>query len=864
MVSFTDDTLTYTPQDFNYSLFDTTHSTPTGSVYDYYQWVSRGRLKVLGQVVAKVRLPHDRAYYGSNSWGLSLSASPQNMWGAIRDALMKCDSLVNWSDFDNDHDGYVDMLWLLHAGFGGEAGRSRNDFWSLTSRMSAGWLYGGAYETPQLVPGSTTQHMRVDRFSSVPEISAFHPTQHSEIGVFCHEFGHALGLPDLYDTSQLGGAANVGPGNWSLMSTGGYGTNGYTPERPAHLDAWSMLFLGWTSSIQPSEDALLTLPPIEDTGPVVQFWFQGEANPEHFLIENRQRLDYDQYMPNPGLLVYHVDDATIGSRLVSNRVNTGLTPGIQVVEADGGYAMTQGLNRGDPGDPFPGSTGNTSLDDETSPSTRTFAGAFTNIGISDITPLGTSMRFQLNVRAPGWLGIEDHTDASFNPVGFSGAGTSVVCDTFGTMDAVQSENRAGIPQIILRERRQGVWETPVQVSASPTGADEPTLASLPGGDIAVAWRDVRGGSPRIFYRARVRGAWSAEQAVGGIAVNSFLPAISSDPQGWVYLAWLTAVKGRPTVEFMRFTYASPFGTAAAITDTSAYPDAPVMAAAPDGRAYVIWSDRGVNPQTLRFSRFEADSGVSTPATLVPIDGSSQLSVCAAVDSRQQLHVLWQEIGDGDAALHYQRRTPSTIPLRDTTIEMQGNGILNPTFAVDPQGGVHFAYETTIDGTQEIRYKHWTDDHGWDFGSTEVTRPSDGGSRQPRLAAFSPGDVSVLFTGYPSSSARFMTRDRRLEGVPLTAAPGVIATTPLAFAIGPNPLRAGASFEMRGSIALSAGHPTVDLYDLAGRRLATLKSSGEGGAWRLRVDGSITSTWPPGLYFARVRGQSGMARLVVLR
>ena len=863
MVSFTDDTLTYTPQNFNVALFDTTHATPTGSVYDYYQWVSRGRLKVVGQVVATVRLPHDRVYYGSNSWGLSLDSSPQNMWGAVRDALMKCDSLVSWSDFDLDHDGYVDMLWLLHAGVGGEAGRSRNDFWSLTSRMSGGWLYGGAYVTPQLVPGSTTQHMRIDRFSSVPEISTFHPPQRSEIGVFCHEFGHALGLPDLYDTSALGGAANVGPGNWSLMSTGAYGTNGGTPERPSHLDAWSMLFLGWTTSIRPAEDALLTLPPIEETGPVVQFWFQGESNPEHFLIENRQRLEFDQYLPSPGLLVYHVDDAAIGQRLTANRVNVGLTPGIQVVEADGGYAMANGGNRGDPGDPFPGVTGRTTLNDETSPSTRTFSDAHTNIGLSGITTVGTSMQFQIQVRAPGWLGIEDHTDGSFNPAGFGGGGNSVVTDTFGTVTAVESENRGGIPQVVLRERRQGVWEPSVQVSASSLGADEPTLASLPGGDLAVAWRDVRTGTPTLFYRTRVRGAWSSEQPIGGVPPNSFLPAISSDPQGWIYLAWLTAVKGRPTVEFMRFTYASPFGTAKAITDTSAYPDAPVIAAAPDGRAYVLWSDRGVNPQTLRFSRYQSDSGLSVPLSLVPSDGSSQISVCAAVDSHLQLHVLWQEIGNGDATLHYQRRFTNAIPLRDTTVELQGNGILSPAFTVDPQGGIHLAYETTIDGVQEIRYKHWTAERGWDFSSTEVTRTSDGGSRQPRLAAFSPGDVCVLFTGYPSSSARFMSRDRRLEGVPLTVVqpPGVAPM--LALELGPNPLRAGAALEMRW-VSAAMNHPVVDLYDLAGRRLATLSAAGSGAMQRLRVDGATTSSWPPGLYFARVRGVSGTARLVVLR
>ena len=866
MVSFTDDTLVYGAQDFSFALFDTTHSTATGSLYDYYQWVSRGRLKVQGTVVARVKLPHDRFYYAYNSWGLNTDSSPNNLWGAMRDALTRCDSLVKWSDFDMDHDGYVDMLWLLHAGVGGEAGRSRNDFWSLTSRMSGGWRYGGPYEMPELVPGSTTQHMRVDRFSTVPELSAFHPTERSEIGVYCHEFGHALGLPDLYDTSQLGGAANVGPGNWALMSTGAYGTNGYTPEQPAHMDAWSMLFLGWASAIDPTDDALLTLPPIEQGGSVVRFWFQGEPSAEHFLIENRQRLGFDQYLPSPGLLVYHIDESAIGSRLAANRINSGLTPGLEVVEADGDYDLYNGSNRGDSNDPFPGRTGRTSLTDETSPSTRTFSGAVTNIGLSQIATLGASMQFQIQVRAPGWLGVEDHSDATFNPSGITGVGTSAVTDTLGTLTAVGSESRAGVPQVVLRERRQGLWEPPITLSQSSLGADEPTVAQVPNGDLVVAWRDLRDGTSRLYCRTRIRGAWGAEQRIGNVPPNSFQPALGCDAHGWMYLAWLTAVNGRPRAMFMRFTYLSPFGTPVAITDSTAYPDAPTLAVGTDGRAYVMWPERSVYPQVVRFVRFHPDSGLSTSLPLGISDGASQVAVSAAVDGQGQLHAVLQEIGNGDASLHYQRRdfrTNSTWQ-RDTTIEVQPAGILSPSLVVDHLGGVHVVYETTVNGTQEIRYKQWSAGRGWDDISTEVTRASDGGSRQPRLVALSPGILCVLFTGYPAGTARFMSRDRRVGGVPLTDAGPAVAVSHLELELGPTPLRAGGTLQLRWIGAPGPADATVDLFDLAGRRLASIPLIGTGATRVARVGSSTTSSWAPGLYFARVRSSGATARLVVLR
>ncbi|MGH7742868.1 MAG: M6 family metalloprotease domain-containing protein, partial [Candidatus Eiseniibacteriota bacterium] len=350
-ISFSDDTLRYSSSDLGTVLFDTTRSTPHGSVFDYYRWASGGQFTVTGNVVARVVLPHDHLYYGYGSWGLNTISTPNNMLGAIRDGLRLCQSQIKWSDYDLDRDGYVDMLWLVHAGPGGESGRDRNDFWSCTSRMSGAWNGGAPFETWEHVPGSTTQYMRIDRFSTMPEQSDFVPPQLTEIGVYCHEFGHALGLPDLYDTSSLGGTSNMGPGNWALMSSGAYGTNGSTPAQPSHLGAWSLTFLGWANTITPTDDQTFVLPPIEQSGQVINFTFQGDNNAEHFLIENRQRLDFDAHVPSPGLLITHVDESVIGALLSANRINAGLTPGLRIVEADGRGDLVSCADRGDPSDP---------------------------------------------------------------------------------------------------------------------------------------------------------------------------------------------------------------------------------------------------------------------------------------------------------------------------------------------------------------------------------------------------------------------------------------------------------------------------------------------------------------------------------
>ncbi len=869
MVSFSDDTLAYTPQDFNLALFDTTHSTPTGSAYDYYRWVSRGAFKLTGEVVAVVRLPQNRFYYGYNSWGLNTTTTPANVYGAIFDALTIIDTSKTkprWADFDLDHDGFVDMVWLLHSGKGGEGtGNSdRNAIWSMTSRMSA-WGSGRAFETHELVPGSISQHMRLDRFSSVPELSMFHPGRRSEIGVFCHEFGHALGLPDLYDTRVLGGGANVGPGDWTLMSTGAFGADGFSADYPSHMGAWALNFLGWSSLSQPIDDASVSLPPIEQDGSVIQFSFQGEPTSEHFLIENRQRMGFDPYLPAPGLIVCHVDEAQIGSALASNRINAGLTPGLIVVEADGHYDMMNGVNRGDIGDPFPGVAHNSELNDDTSPSTRTFSGAANNIALGQITPAGSNMNFQLQVRAPGWLPLEDHSDALFNPVTGSSAASTVTVDVLTDVTAVAAELRASVPQIVLRERQGGAWSEAVQLSHAAAGAYEPTLAALGGGDVFVAWRDMRDGAARIYSRTRIGGVWTAEEPVAGVPANSFEPAISTDGHGMIYMTWLSVILSRPRVMFMRFAYTSPFGQPAILSSALAYPDAPTITSGVDGRAFVLWPDRATVPQTVFYCSYRPDSGVSVPLQLGPTSGNAQVTVSAALDASGTLHSIWEEISGGIGQLHYQRRRLSGLGgLPDTTIEAPSWGLLAPSMALDPSGGVHVVFETSVAGIEEVRYKHWISGRGWDAISTEVTRPTDGSARQPRVGASSRGNVTVLFNGYPAGQPRFISRDRVMDGIPVA---GVEPSQPIRSAsltLGPNPLRAGTAFEIAWSGAEASRGCVIEFFDLSGRRVASVPLAGSGVTRRARVGASTTASWPAGLYFARAQGAAISARLVVLR
>ena len=592
LAAFADSSLIYSASEFDSALFGTRNAMPSGSVREYYRWVSGGRVEITGRVVATVTLPGTRGYYGDGYWGLS-GRQQNSVFGAIKDALQRCSAAIDWSEFDvNPPYGQVDMLWFVHAGKDGQTSPEdsllRRPLWSITSRLSAdpGYSLPGPFVTTQPLAGSPNQFYKIDRFACLPELSGIIPGRRAEIGVYCHEFGHALGLPDLYDTSSLGPIANVGPGNWSLMSTGGYGGSGLTPETPSHLGGWATSFLGWNEIVRPARDTTIVLPPISSGGPVLEFWFQGEANAEHFLLETRAKEGFDAQIRRGGMIVTHVDDAMMAQRgLPNNNVNVGPNPALVLVEADGDYDLMQGRNRSDAFDVFPGDSQRTRIDDQTTPHTRSFKNAVTNISLENIALVGNQVRMDVRVRPPGWFPSEDHTDPLFQPLSSATSGNPAIVDASGSMNAVSCEFRAGRPQVVLHRREGGTWRPGVELSASPSAALAPSITALPGGNAAVAWSDIRGGRSLILARVRLEGQWGPECVVGDTPGQNGSPAIGADGRGRVFVVWHNTKDGVPRVYLTRFVYFAPFGQAlpvTAITSPPRIPGNPAIAVDADG------------------------------------------------------------------------------------------------------------------------------------------------------------------------------------------------------------------------------------------------------------------------------------------
>ncbi|MEW6173778.1 MAG: Ig-like domain-containing protein [Bacillota bacterium] len=383
MVDFSDKPGSFGRADFQNLFFGST----SGTARDYFIANSYGAFDLQGDVAGGpeggqpaavwLRLPSTLDYYAGDSYGYG--GYPQNSQKLAEDAV----GLLKANDFDwtpyRASDGTVPYLVMLHAGQGAEVTGRSGDLWSLSWSLS----------NPVTV-GETT----INNFILVPE-QGVDPGILTTIGVFCHEYGHALGLPDLYDTV---GRTEGGVGNWSLMAAGGWLGPDNDGSVPASLDAFCRSYFGWSVPETPVTGGLgVSMIPVTTGSFVYALYPDGNtADSEYFLVENRQNTGYDTYLPGKGLLIWHVDHDIMNpgsSYWQNNTVNVSGVNGLQVEEADNEWEMvaTVGKNRGDAGDPFPGATGNIAFTPFSAPDSNERDGNPTGISFYNIAADGDNM-----------------------------------------------------------------------------------------------------------------------------------------------------------------------------------------------------------------------------------------------------------------------------------------------------------------------------------------------------------------------------------------------------------------------------------------------------------------------------------------
>ncbi|MCP4704932.1 MAG: M6 family metalloprotease domain-containing protein, partial [candidate division Zixibacteria bacterium] len=251
LIDFSDKPNLVDPSDFDTLLFVNQH----GSLRHYYNEVSYGQLDVitidLPSAIDWITAPQTYAYYCNNQNGTG--SYPQNSQKLCEDIVDLIDPLIDFSQYDNNGNGYVDALILIHTGPGAElfGSDSTNYIWSHKWSISP----------------RTRDGVAISEYTIQPEYW-FSPGDIT-CGVFCHELGHVFGLPDLYDRDN----SSNGIGRWSLMSYGSWLGPSNLGGVPAGLDAWSRIELGFKNYTNVTSNANnIGIANIEEGGPIFRFW----------------------------------------------------------------------------------------------------------------------------------------------------------------------------------------------------------------------------------------------------------------------------------------------------------------------------------------------------------------------------------------------------------------------------------------------------------------------------------------------------------------------------------------------------------------------------------------------------------------
>ncbi len=259
-----------------------------GSVKDYYLEVSYNQFNLTVDVAGPYTAANNMAYYRDRASTL------------VREGVLAANPTIDFSQYDNDNDGYVDAVYMIFAGYGREAGGPDAAIWSHASNVNPAVLVDGKY---------------VQRYSCSPELRGNSGTSISNIGVICHEFGHVLGALDYYDTNYETGGQYEGTGSWDMMAGGSWNDNGRTPAH--HNGFTKTVVYNWSPVVTLSQPLSVTMQSATEF-PNNFYRINTTTSGEYFLLESRFKVGFDAAIPGTGLIIYRVHS---GVFQVGNQIN---------------------------------------------------------------------------------------------------------------------------------------------------------------------------------------------------------------------------------------------------------------------------------------------------------------------------------------------------------------------------------------------------------------------------------------------------------------------------------------------------------------------------------------------------------------
>lgn len=251
-----------------------------GSVADYFKAQSNGKFEMNFDVMGPYTLG-EQAYYGKNEG----DQQDVNVQAMISGCLGKAASEgIDFSPYDWDGDGEMEMVFVVYAGRGEATGGDVNTIWPHKGRMTNPVKCGNK---------TLTNYACSNELSVSNEVDG--------IGTICHEFSHCFGYPDAYDVNYTG---LYGMGTWDLMCQGNYNGNGFTP---AGYTAYEKYAAGWITPIELKENTSVSgMKPLAEGGDAYIFKNPNNSD-EYYLIENRQKKGWDAGLAGSGIIINHID-----------------------------------------------------------------------------------------------------------------------------------------------------------------------------------------------------------------------------------------------------------------------------------------------------------------------------------------------------------------------------------------------------------------------------------------------------------------------------------------------------------------------------------------------------------------------------
>ncbi len=329
-----------------------------GSVKDYFKKQSYDKLTIEFDVVGPYTTANDMEYYGAH-----YKDDSGNDHNDIHPVLMVREAVdaaheagVDFSKYDWDKDGNVDQVFVIYAGYSEAQGAAPETIWPHEWSLSAEnkrVKYDGVW---------------INTYGCAAELRGSEGTTMDGIGTACHEFSHCLGLPDMYDTDYSGG---YGMGYWDVMNGGSYLDNSRTPAGYTSYERW---FSGWMEPVEIKELTQIEgMKPLATHPQAYVLYNEGrkkDITGEYYLLENRQPVGFDSKLYGHGMLILHVDYNE--GAWTSNKVNDDVDhQRCTIIPADNQFAENEYKDLA--GDPWPGVTGNTLLNNYSTPAATVFS-----------------------------------------------------------------------------------------------------------------------------------------------------------------------------------------------------------------------------------------------------------------------------------------------------------------------------------------------------------------------------------------------------------------------------------------------------------------------------------------------------------